>query len=247
MNTVLVTGATGTLGTPTVAQLRRGGHDVRALSRRTGPGLTTGNLLTGAGLASAVAGVDTVVHLSTGKDDVEAASNLVTAARAAGVRHVILISIVGIDNIPLPYYRDKLAIETLVSTSAMPFTILRSTQFHQLIARICTAQRLSPVLWAPSFKAQPIHPVEVATRLVELVGADAAGRVADIGGPERRPVREFEAMWADAAGTRRPIWPLRMPGKIFSGFAAGNILVPGEPYGRRTFAEFLAERDARSE
>lgn len=244
MTTVLVTGGTGTLGTPTVAQLRSGGYDVRALSRGGGPGITTGNLLTGEGLASALAGADTVMHLSTGNDDIEAASNLLTAARAAGARHVILISIVGIDYVPLPYYRDKLAIEALVTTAGIPFTILRSTQFHTLIERMCTAQHFSPVILAPSFRAQPIDPAEVATRLVELVGADAAGRVPDIGGPERRPLREFVGLWARSTGTRRPIWPLRFPGKTFTGFAAGNILVPGAPYGKRTFAEFLAGQDS---
>lgn len=248
MTTVLVTGGTGALGVPTVTQLRAAGpdYDVRVLSRRHDQGLTTGDLLTGAGIASAVADVDTIVHLSTGKRNVEAASNLLTAARASGVSHIVLISIVGIDQVPLPYYREKVAIEELVRQSAMPFTILRSTQFHTLIERIFTAQRASPAILAPSFSAQPIDPAEVASRLVELVGGVPAGRVADIGGPEARSVREFAAVWARSTGSRRPVWPLRLPGKIYAGFAAGGILVPGEPYGRRTFEEFLSNRAANT-
>src|SRR3712207_5907782 len=106
MTTTLVTGATGTLGAPTVTRLRAAGHDVRALSRRSGPGLTTGNLLTGAGLREAVAGAHTVLHLATGprgRGDVDATRTLVRAASDAGVRHLVLVSIVGIDDIPLSY------------------------------------------------------------------------------------------------------------------------------------------------
>ncbi|MGY1793601.1 SDR family oxidoreductase [Geodermatophilus sp. SYSU D00525] len=98
MTTTLVTGATGTLGTPTTARLRAAGHDVRAFSRRRGPGLTTGDLLTGAGLREALTGVDTVLHLATGprgEGDVAAARTLLSAAADAGVRHLVVVSIVG--------------------------------------------------------------------------------------------------------------------------------------------------------
>ena len=246
MTTVLVTGGTGTLGSPAVDQLRAADYDVRVLSRRNDEGLTTGDLLTGEGIADAVADVDTIVHLSTGKSDVDAASNLLTAARASGVGHIVLISIVGIDDIPLPYYRGKIAIEKLVSESTVPFTIQRSTQFHTLIARIFAAQRVSPAILAPSFQAQPIDPAEVASRLVSLVGASPAGRIADIGGPETRSLRDLAAIWVRSMGSRRPVWPLRLPGKTFAGFAAGGILVPGDAYGRLTFEEFLSERAANA-
>ena len=246
MTRVLVTGGTGTLGTPTVERLRAADCDVTVLSRKSEPGLTTGDLLTGAGIAEAVSDVDTIVHLSTGKNDVQAASNLLTAARASGVSHIVLMSIAGIDRVPLPYYRDKMAIEALVRQSRVPFTILRATQFHTLVERIFTSQRASPVTLAPSFAVQPIDPAEVASRLVELVGAPPAGRVADIGGPETRPVRDFAALWTRARGSRRPVWPLRLPGKTFAAFAAGGILVAGEPYGRSTFDEFLSARAAKA-
>ena len=246
MTTVLVTGGTGTLGSPTVKHLRAADYDVRVLSRQSDHGLTTGDLLTGEGIAEAVADVDTIVHLSTGKSDVQAASNLLTAARASGVGHLVLMSIVGINDIPLPYYRGKVAIEQLVTESTVPFTILRSTQFHTLIERIFTAQRASPAILAPSFQVQPIDPAEVATRLVALVGAAPAGKVADIGGPAARSVRQFAAIWARSTGSRKPVWPLRLPGKTFAGFAAGGILVPGDPYGRLTFEEFLSKRAAKA-
>jgi uncharacterized protein YbjT (DUF2867 family) len=245
MTTTLVTGATGTLGAPTLSRLRAAGHDVRALSRRTGPGLTTGDLLTGDGIPEAVRGVDTVLHLATGKrgtGDVEATRTLLEAATAAGVRHLVLISIVGIDDIPLGYYRDKVVIERLVRESGLPHSILRATQFHSFVASIFTAQRLSPVVVAPVFPLQPIAVEEVADRLVELAGSAPAGRVADIGGPEQKAVPDLARLWARATGTRRPVVPLSLPGKLVAAYRSGAALVPGPAYGRQTFAEHLAAR-----
>jgi uncharacterized protein YbjT (DUF2867 family) len=247
MTTTLVTGATGTLGAPTVARLREAGHEVRALSRRSGPGLTTGNLLTGAGLSEAVAGADTILHLATGprgRGDVEATSTLVHAARDAGVRHLVLISIVGIDDIPLGYYRDKVTIEGLVRESGLGHSILRATQFHSFIEALFRAQRRSPVVVAPAFPVQPIAVEEVADRLVELAGSAPAGRVADIAGPEQHRVADLARLWAAATGTRRPILPLALPGKLFTAYRAGSALVPWPPYGRLTFADHLAAEGA---
>ena len=243
--TILVTGATGTLGTPTTAGLRAAGHDVRALSRRTGPGLVTGDLLSGEGMAAALAGVGTVVHLATGKDDVRATRTLLDAARTAGVGHVVLISIVGIDDIPLGYYRKKRVVEQLVSESGLPHTILRATQFHAFVARLFTAQRLLPVVLAPAFEVQPIAAEEVAQRLVELAEAPPTGRVPDIGGPSRRGLPELASVWAEITATRRPVVPVRLPGRVFAGYRAGHNLVPGPAYGRITFEEHLAAGVAR--
>lgn len=242
MTTILVTGGTGTLGTPTVAALRAEGHDVRVLSRRREPGLSTGDLLSGAGVAEALDGVHTVVHLATGRRDVDAARTLIQHARAAGIRHFVLISIVGSDRIPLGYYRGKVAIENLVVASGLPFTILRATQFHQLVETLFAAQRFSPVLFVPKIAVQPIDVRDVAVRLVELAGADAGGRVPDIGGPERRTFRDLARSWSAASGSRRRIVPLWFPGKIFAGFAAGYHLVHGPAYGTGTFEQYLAER-----
>lgn len=245
MNTILVTGATGTLGTPTTAKLRTAGHDVRALSRSSGSGLTTGDLLSGEGIEKAFSGVDTVVHLATGKRDVEQAKSAISAAQAASVEHFILISIVGIEHIPLGYYKGKVQIEKALVESGLRHTILRATQFHQFVDGIFKAQKLSPVLIAPRFSFQPISTDEVAARLVELAGADAAGRVSDIGGPEQRTARDLAQAWKKASGSRRAIGNIRLPGKTAAGFAAGHNLVPGTPYGVRTFDEYLEEKYQR--
>jgi uncharacterized protein YbjT (DUF2867 family) len=239
---VLVTGATGTLGRPTVTRLRANGHDVRALSRREGPGLITGDLLTGAGIADAVAGVDTVLHLATsGTKDVAATRTLLAAAQRASIAHLVVISIVGVDRIPLGYYRGKVEIERLTAESGLPHTILRATQFHSLVAGLFAVRGL-PVIVAPAVSMQPIAPDEVAQRLVELTETGPSGRVPDIGGPAQRPLRELARSWKASAGSRRPIVALRLPGRIFAALSAGHGMVPGPGYGRATFEDYLAER-----
>lgn len=241
MVAVLVTGGTGTLGRPTVARLQEAGHDVRVLSRRNAPGLATGDLATGQGLPAALEGRTTVLHLATSSRDDEATASLVRAATAAGIEHLVLISIVGVDRIPLPYYRRKLESERIVAASGVPYTVLRATQFHDLVARLFAAQRWSPVLVAPAFRLQPVDVREVATRLAELCAGPPANRVPDIGGPETLPAPALGRLWAVGVGSRRPVLPLRLPGRTFAAYRAGHNLVPGPPFGRRTFAEYLEQ------
>ena len=127
MSALLVAGGTGRLGRPTVERLRGAGHDVRVLSRREGVGHVIGDLRSGVGIREAVSGVDTVMHLATrnGRGDVALTRTLLDACRSAGIGHVIYTSIVGVDRIPLRYYREKLAIEGLIASSGIPHTILR--------------------------------------------------------------------------------------------------------------------------
>ncbi|TWD83908.1 uncharacterized protein YbjT (DUF2867 family) [Kribbella amoyensis] len=241
MRTILVTGGTGTLGRPTVERLRSAGHDVRVLSRRGGPGLVTGDLGTGVGLAPAVDGADVVVHLATSRRsaDAEQTKTLLRALESAGTPHLVLISIVGIEQVPMAYYRAKVEAERLVQASAVPSTILRATQFHNLVDEVFTAQRFLPVLLAPAGKLQPIAVEDVAERLTELASGDPADRVADIGGPEQRSAVELAHAWKEARGSRRPVVPLRLPGKAFRAYSAGALLADGAPYGRTTFADYL--------
>lgn len=158
MKTILVTGGTGSLGRPTVNALRAAGHSLRILSRQAGPDHVRGDLTTGEGIAAALEGVTTVLHLATsrGHADLQQAEKLIEHAEAAGVGHLIFISIVGVDQIPMPYYRDKLAVEQLITDSSIPFTILRATQFYDLVDEMLTAQRFLPVLLAPTISLQPI-------------------------------------------------------------------------------------------
>lgn len=238
--TILVTGGTGTLGRPTVELLRKAGHDVRILSRK--PGGVVGDLNTGEGLADALAGVTTVVHLatSTNAKDVAQTRRLVDAAHAAGVTHLVFISIVGVDTVPYAYYRAKLASERVIESSGIPYTILRATQFHEFIELILRLQRRLPVIFSLNVPDQPIAVEEVAARLVELVSRGPSGHVADIGGPEQLQLRDAIDTWQKAAGTKKPVWTMHLPLAFLRAMRAGKHMTAMPGYGTQTFAEFAA-------
>lgn len=250
---VLVTGGTGTLGRRLVRRLLEEERLVRVLSRRPRPvgraepyEWLTGDLVKGHGIAEAVDGVSVIVHCATtrGGKDVQATRRLAEAAvaRSAGTPpHLVYISSVGIERMPFFYYRAKLAAEQAVRESGLPWTVLRTTQFHDLIARMTTVQRAQPVTLVPAgVRFQPVDTGEVAVRLAELAGADPAGRVEDMGGPQIRTARDLAGATLRAYGRRRPVVPVRLPGKVFRGLREGRHLAPGQAVGRITFEEFLA-------
>jgi uncharacterized protein YbjT (DUF2867 family) len=163
---------------------------------------------------------------------------LLEASRTAAVRHFVFISIVGVDDIPYFYYRDKVVCEQLVAESGIPFTTLRATQFHDFVADFLKPQRRLPFLVSLDIPDQPIAVGEVAARLVELASGDPAGRVDDVGGPEARPLHEFIDDWQRAFGTAKKVRTLRLGGKTIRAFQAGHHMTPLPGYGRETFAEF---------
>ncbi|SDX29145.1 Nucleoside-diphosphate-sugar epimerase [Saccharopolyspora shandongensis] len=247
---ILVTGGTGTLGRAVVRRLLDDGREVRVLSRGPRPanvqhGWVTGDLRTGAGIDAATSEVDAIVHCATtlGRKDVAATQRLIDAARRNGVPHLVYISIVGVDQVPIPYYRAKLEAEELVAASGLPWTILRTTQFHGLIARITSAQRRSPVVAAlAGVSFQPIDVRDVAERLAELAAGSPAGRVADMGGPEVRSHRDLARAYLDSTGRRRILLPVRLPIAAFAACRRGGHLAPDNAVGRITFDDFLAGR-----
>ncbi|MCO1659018.1 SDR family oxidoreductase [Pseudonocardia humida] len=249
MTTVLVTGGTGLLGRAVAGELTAAGHTVRILSRRPGgPGTAVGDLATGAGLDTALQGVDAVVHsASDPRDprpvDVDGTRRLVAAARRAGEPHLVYVSIVGIDRIPWPYYRAKLAAERAVGASGLPWTILRATQFHEFTADLLARLTRLPVVPAPrGWRFQPVDVREVAARFAATVDAGPAGRLPDLGGPQVLTVAELAQLHLRATGRRRRVVAVPVPGAFSRSLRAGANLAPSGCSAGRTYAEFLAER-----
>ncbi|WP_145827867.1 SDR family oxidoreductase [Streptomyces sp. T12] len=244
MSTILVTGGSGTLGRHVTDRLRTDGHEVRALSRHTQPyavDLREG----GSGLDRAVDGADTVVHCATSArgGDEKAARNLIAAARRAGVGHLVYISIVGVDRVPYPYYRTKLAVERLVEDSGTGFTVLRATQFHDLVFRVLQGLAKSPVVPLPArVKDQPVEVTEVAERLAQLAQGTPVGRAEDMGGPEVRTFDSLARAYLRAAGRRRAVVKVPLRGAAYDAFRAGGHLAPQHAVGIRTFDEYLTTR-----
>lgn len=247
--TIVVTGGTGTLGRALVARLRADGREPRVLSRRAGPGRVVGDLDTGAGLAEALRGTSVVVHAATRfRHDVAGTQRLVAAAREVGAEpHLVYVSIVGVDRVPMSYYREKVAVERVVEQSGLPWTVQRVTQFHDLLDAVLTrlgVLPVLPVLAGASF--QPIDVQDVAERFRALAAAAPVGRAPDLGGPAARSMTELARAWLDARGVRRRVLPVRLPGAVARGYRAGGHLAPEHAEGRITFEEFLAARCAGS-
>lgn len=245
---VLVTGGTGTLGRRVVERLRAKGIRQRVMSRSGRPGTVRGDLLTGEGLGEAVRGVDAVVHLasSPGKArrvDVGGTQRLLREAAASGVRHVVYVSIVGVDRNPFPYYRAKLEAEGAVARSPVPWTILRATHFHDFV--LSAARALSrPPLIAPVPRGvllQPVDAGEVADRLVEFALSGPAERVPDVGGPEVLTLADLTRAYLTAAGREKGVLEVPLPGKAARAFRGGAQVAAGPSWGEVTWEEFLRE------
>ncbi|HEY7358635.1 MAG TPA: NAD(P)H-binding protein [Ktedonobacterales bacterium] len=254
MQKILVTGGAGHLGRLVVQHLSAAGYPVRGMSRRASPGedwpgaeWKQADLKTGAGVAEAVAGMDVVVHLA-GKGnwqvDFEGTRRLLDAAREAGVSHVVLISIVGIDRVPWAGGKAKLASEDLIKHSGIPWSILRATQFHygiDLLLRFLT--RLPLVALLPTdFPLQPVDEEEVARRLYEIVQAGPSGRLPDMGGPQVYTTGELARIWLRQRGMRRAIIPLWLPGKMARALRQGGNTCPQQATGTVTWETWLQHR-----
>jgi len=236
---ILVTGATGTLGREVVPELRARDAEVAVLSRMRHPEFRTADLDTGEGLREALDGIDTVVHLAAGKDQARETHNLISAMRGAGVDRIVFVSIVGIDDIPFPYYKQKLAAERAVFASGFGASVLRATQFHSFAAAPFLAQRRWPVVLAPRLNVQPIDVRVVAARLAELALDEPRGRVDDMGGPQLLSGHELAAAVGAHLGRHSRIVEFGLPGRTWDAFADGYHLAPQNKAGGRTFAEYL--------
>ena len=251
---VLVTGGTGTLGRHVVRLLRDSGHRARILSRnpRGHVDAVQGDLITGAGLTKAVAGMDAIVHAATASahvtklraTDVTGTRRLLAMAREAGVKHIVYPSIVGIDGVTYPYYRYKLKAEAIVEENIVPWSILRATQFHSLMEYFLGAFSKLPFVATVPFKwqFQPVDPSEVAARVVEIVRHEPARRLPDFGGPEVRDLKSIAQSWLGAHKIKKRLVNLPLPFKFSRQFAEGRLLCPEHRDGKITFEQYLQEK-----
>ncbi len=251
---ILVTGGTGALGRHVVKQLLESGHRARVLSRRPGTGddWVQGDLATGAGLETAVSGVDAIVHAGSATaqphklqaTDVVGTRRLLAMAREDGVRHVVYVSIVGIEGIAYPYYRSKLAAEAVMRENIVPWSILRATQFHTLMELFLGGFSKLPRLTMVPFKwqFQPVDTRDVASRVVEVVTGGPAGMLPDFGGPEVRDFKSLAASWLKVRGLNKRLVNLPLPFKSSRLVAEGRLTCPDHKDGTITFEQYLGQR-----
>jgi uncharacterized protein YbjT (DUF2867 family) len=241
---IVVIGGTGLIGSKTVANLRKVGHEVIAASPNSGV-----NTITGEGLKEAMAGTQVVVDLVNSPSFEDKAvleffqtsgHNLHPAEAAAGVRHHVALSIVGIDRSDNGYFRAKVAQEKLIVASGIPYTIIRSTQFMEFLRGIAAEAtqgnkvRISPGLF------QPIAAEDVAPIVAEVALAAPANGIVEIAGPDRAPFNEIVARYLKGIGDPREV--VKDPAaRYFGGLVEERSLVPlGEArLGRIGFDEWV--------
>jgi uncharacterized protein YbjT (DUF2867 family) len=253
---ILLTGGTGTLGRLVLPLLQDAGRQVRLLSRDRcepvdGVEHVTGDIGTGDGVDAAVAGIETIVHCAgAAKGDDDMARNLARAASRAGVRHLVFISVVGADRIPVVsgidramygYFAAKRDAERVIADSGVPWTTLRATQFHDWVLMLLGQMAKMPVmpLWGGA-RFQPVDSGEVAARLVELALDEPSGLVPDIAGPRVYRMEELARSYLRAVGKHRLMISPKAPGKGAAAYRAGANLAPERAVGRRTWEDFLA-------
>jgi uncharacterized protein YbjT (DUF2867 family) len=205
-----VLGGTGLTGSKTVAILRQRRHEVVVASPTRGI-----NTITGEGLSEAMAGAEVVVDLTNPPSFDRAAvmeffetsgRNLLVAEKAAGVRHHVILSIVGADQVPgQDYYRAKVAQENLIEASGIPYTIIRSTQFMEFIGSIADASTHGGAVRVAPALLQPIAADDVAAIVADVAVSHPRNRIIEIAGPERASFHDIVARYLAAIGDARTV------------------------------------------
>jgi uncharacterized protein YbjT (DUF2867 family) len=240
---IAVAGATGRVGGHVVDLLEADGHDVVAISRATGV-----DVLAGTGLAEALTGAECVVDVTTTPtpDEQAATEFFTTAARnlhetgvRAGVRRMIVVSIIGTDRISGGYNAAKVAQERAVLQGPIPARILRAAQFHEFVGQLVEWGRQGEVSYVPKMRTQLVAARTVAEALAELaVDRDSApGPVLEIAGPREESMVEAAKLLVARRGD-----PVRIEGATWAeGYETGALLPgPSATLAGPTFEEWLA-------
>ena len=226
---IVVIGGTGLIGSKVVATLKQKGHEAVAAAPNTGV-----NTITGEGLKEAMAGAQVVIDLANSPSFEDKAvleffetsgRNLLAAETAAGVRHHVALSIVGTDRSDNGYFRAKVAQEKLITTSGIPYTIIRATQFLEFLGAIANSSADGNIVRLPPGLFQPIAADDVAAIVAELALAAPRNGIVEIAGPERAPFNEVVARYLKAVGDQRQV--VRDPeARYWGGRVEERSLVP---------------------
>jgi uncharacterized protein YbjT (DUF2867 family) len=256
MKRILVTGGTGVLGNEIIPRLVAARYTVRVMSRSASQlepdsrlEWAQADLAAEVGLSKAVRDVDIILNLATSPFeqtydvDIEGTHTLLEYARRAGVKHVMHLSLAGCDRIQHPYFQHKWLSEEVVERCGVPYTILRTTHFHNSLDSMFKRLRQwwwSPMLTVPTdYQFQTIHAGEVADHLIQFVGVKAAGHLPDIGGPEVLRLGDMIRSWLAAQGMSRALLNVSLPTEFGGNFRQGHNTVPGNRVGRITWDHWL--------
>jgi uncharacterized protein YbjT (DUF2867 family) len=206
------------------------------------------DLVTGTGLRAALAGVDAIVDATNTSGSgrkatpvlVDGTRRLLDAEAGEGVGHHVAISIVGVDVVPLSYYRAKLAQERIVGEGPVPWSIVRATQFHELLDWLFGITARARIVPAMGFPVAPVDPRFVAGVLAGAAEAGTGGRLAPVAGPQTAPLGELAREWTRARHRCLVALPLPLLPAMRRALCGGG-LVPGPEAitGGPSFGEWL--------
>ena len=207
---IVVIGGSGLIGTKVVNKLRQHGHEVVAASPSSGV-----DILTGAGLAEALAGAQVVVDVANSPSFEDKAAieffetsgrNLFAAEHAAGVRYHVALSVVGTERLlQSGYFRAKMAQEDLIKASGIPYTILRATQFFEFVGGIAQFSTDGQKVILPPALIQPIVSDDVAEALADVTLGEPVNGIVEVAGPEKFRLDELVRMYLNATGDTRRV------------------------------------------
>ena len=196
MSKIVVIGGTGLIGTKTIALLAADGHEAVAASPNTGV-----NTITGEGLAEVLVGAEVLVDVSNSPsfadDDVmsffvTSTTNLIAAARAAGIANYVALSVVGTDRlVDSGYMRAKVAQEQLIVDSGLPYSLVHATQFFEFITGIAATATVGDEVRLPNGPVQPIAAADVAAEVARVAEGSPLNATVEIAGPERMGLADF--------------------------------------------------------
>ena len=225
---IAVIGGTGLIGSQVVENLNAAGHQAVPHS------LTTGiDILTGQGVDAALAGAEVVVNLTNSPtfDDASPAffrtsmDNLLAAAQRAAAGHFVILSIVGVDQVPeLDYYRAKTLQEDILKAGPVPYSIVRATQFMEFIDPVLSWTADENTVRLPRTRIQPVAAADVAATVAEVAAGTPLDGTLDLAGPDAYPLDELGRITLAARGDERPVTTDDTAGM----FAAvhGDVLTP---------------------
>lgn len=246
---VLVTGSTGQLGSALLNQLKGSDYKVKITSRRKPERMghfewVYSDLLSGEGLEEAVKDVDVIIHAATSptknSKDIEVTGFENFLSKLKHIKHFIYPSIVGIEEIPLKYYKLKYKAEELLKNSSIPYTIVRATQFHDFIENLFLSKPLFKRYVIPgSIKCQSVSVDEFAKHLIDLINKGPQGRIDDFGGPVIMTLREMAELKIKINNETNKIFSISLPGKLYKSFCDGKNTNSLQKAGEITFEEHL--------
>ncbi|MGG3467402.1 NAD(P)H-binding protein [Neobacillus pocheonensis] len=247
-----MTGATGQLGKALLNKLKGSDNKVRITSRRKPEGIEDfkwiySDLLSGEGIDEAVKDAEVIIHAATSpvknSRSIEVSGFEMLLSKLHHIKHFIYPSIVGIEEIPLNYYKLKFEAEELLKNSSIPYSIVRATQFHGFVEHLLMSNPLLKRYVIPgSMKFQSVDVGEFANHLIDLIDSGPQGRADDFGGPEIMTLREMTELKIKINNETNKVLSMPLPGKLFKSFFDGKNTNFTQKSGRITFEEYLRNK-----